>query len=94
MGEEMIPIVAIIATFGVPLVWILTAHQRKMAEIIHRTHQQQGSSQVEAVTQEVRDLRQMVIQQSIALDNLTTEVRKALPAAGSNETLSTRLGKE
>lgn len=34
--EEMIPIVAIVFSLGIPIVAILAHHQRKMAELIHR----------------------------------------------------------
>ncbi|MBX3096518.1 MAG: hypothetical protein KF812_06625 [Fimbriimonadaceae bacterium] len=47
--EEMIPIVAIVFTFGIPIVAILTHHQRKMAELIHG---KQGTND-EAIRQEL-----------------------------------------
>jgi hypothetical protein len=98
ISGDLGPIVACIGTFMVPIVWILTAHQRKMAMIIHGQHQQQQQQaqqapQSDALTSEVRELRQIVYQQSIALDNLADQVRKSngqLP----QETIAARLNQD
>ena len=76
----LIPIVALI----IPIVVVLTKHQLRMAAIIHgRTVDQfdniiaispatENSSQL---SEEVRQLRELMHQQAIALDNLRDEVR-------------------
>ena len=75
----MIPIIALI----IPIVAILSKHQMKMAALIHgrtidhndnvigTTNNQQQSQ----LTEEVRQLRELMHQQAIALDNLRDEVR-------------------
>jgi hypothetical protein len=94
MPEEIIALAGVIAVFSVPLVWVLTTHQRKMAEIIHRTRENQLNANNDTVSQEVRELRQMVFQQAIALDNLTSEIKKTQLQASQSENLSTRLKQE
>lgn len=75
----MIPIVALL----IPIVVILTKHQIKMTALIHgrtidandnivATTSTNGQSQL---TEEVRQLRELMHQQAIALDNLRDEVR-------------------
>ena len=93
-NDTLIAVVGCIATFSVPIVWILTANQRKMAEIIHRTHANQSSANNDALANEVRELKQMVFQQAIAMDNLSSEVRKTGAQSGNQEPLSVRLGQQ
>lgn len=79
MGGEIVPIIAIVCAVGIPLmipiVAILTAHQRKMAEM-YRTgiqgappdqHTLMRVAQLEA---EVGRLRELVHEQTIALDSM------------------------
>lgn len=93
MDDVIIAVVGIVATFGVPLVWILTTHQRKMAELIHNTHQNQLNANNDALASEVRDLKQLVYQQSIALDNLSNEVRRNASPQQTGS-ISSRLGQQ
>ena len=65
MGEEvMLPMMAILVVFGIPIIAILTAHQRKMAEIIHRNHSQQADPMVQqqlaSMQSQIADLRSMM----------------------------------
>ncbi len=88
--DELIPIVAIVATFSVPVIAILVHHQRKMAELIHRQHPQPmvASPEVEMLRREVAELKQLVQQQTIAMDDVRSlAMRGAKPA----EEVSTRL---
>jgi len=69
----MIPIVAIVMIFGIPIAGILTHHQRKMAEMIHNRNQEnnpQMQSEIHQLRQEVSYLREMLNEQQIALDDL------------------------
>lgn len=77
---ELIPIVAIVATFSVPVIAILVHHQRKMAELIHRQHPQPmlPNPETDALRREVGELKQLVQQQTIALDDLRNHVQKSL----------------
>ncbi len=64
-----IPIVALM----IPIVALLTRHQRQMAEIIHkRSPDSPGTEQeIQALRYEVHELKQLVQQQVIAVDALT-----------------------
>jgi hypothetical protein len=64
---EIIPVVAIIATFSIPIIAILTTHQRKMAEILHRGRDQQ---EAERAALEVQNLREVVTQQTFLIEDL------------------------
>ncbi|MEA2554296.1 MAG: hypothetical protein QOJ65_2472 [Fimbriimonadaceae bacterium] len=61
----MIPILAL----TIPIVAILSAHQRKMAEIIHRNNQN-GPAEIDSLRQEIRELRTIIHQQTIAMDDI------------------------
>ena len=62
-----------------PIVWILTKHQQKMATIMR---QDQGQGNSADVQRELAALREIVHQQTIAIDNIS---RRELPSAGSQE---------
>ncbi|MBZ0213870.1 MAG: hypothetical protein K8H99_08740 [Nitrospirae bacterium] len=79
----MIPIVALM----IPIVAILSAHQQKMARIIHETRNSGQDVEVQRLRSEVEQLKQLVHQQTIAIDNLSS-----LPAKQSSQTeLQSRL---
>jgi hypothetical protein len=87
---EMIPIIAIVSTFSVPVIAILVHHQRKMAELIHRQHPASvaPSPEVEMLRREVAELKQLVQQQTIAMDDVRA---LALRSAGSSQEVPSRL---
>lgn len=89
--EEMIPIVAIVATFSVPVIAILVHHQRKMAELIHRQHPQPmlATPEIDALRREVAELKHLVQQQTIALDDVRT---LALRSGSADSGVSSRIG--
>lgn len=63
------PLFAIGIVFSIPLVAILTHHQRKMAEILHRKPDN-GQAMNEGVLQELQRLRQLVNEQSLVIEEL------------------------
>jgi len=75
----LIPICALM----IPIVAILTTHQRRMAELIHGSRQNAiSSTELEMLRREVQELKQIVHQQTIAMDGIN---RRELPAdPGSN----------
>ena len=81
-ADDFGPIIASIGVFMIPIIAILTAHQRKMAMIIHGNRQNilneqnVNHAQNEALSAEVRDLKQLVYQQSIAIDSLSSKLDK------------------
>jgi hypothetical protein len=91
-SELIISLAGMITFFSVPVVAILTSHQRKMAEILHGKQGQQAALNNEVVASEMQQLRQAIHQQTIALDSLTTEIRKGMH--NSNEPMSSRLSEE
>ncbi len=71
--DSAVPIAlgSVIAFFSVPVLWIVTSHQRKVAEIIHRG--QSNASDTNVLAGEMKELRQAVNQQTIAMDTLSSE---------------------
>lgn len=76
----------------IPIVAILTSHQRKMAEIIHGRNAQtppQGvpasNPEIAALRAEVYELKQMVQSQLIAMDSLQSARQATPPPAPSIE---------
>lgn len=74
--ESFIPIVAIVMTFSIPLVAILVNHQRKMAELIHQNHTalMQPTAETEALRRELAEMKQLIHQQTIAMDDLRSQL--------------------
>ena len=67
--------------FSVPIIWILTRHQRQMAEIIHgRRYEEIRQSEMESMRAEIAELR--------------SQLRALGPASetGASEEIKQRLG--
>lgn len=62
----LIPITALM----IPIVAILVSHQQKMARIIHGEGGANTRAQIDALRAEVAQLKEVIHQQTIALDNL------------------------
>ncbi len=73
------PIIIPILIFLIPIIAILTAHQRKMAELIHGKENSQQNPEVAALRHEVYELKQLIHQQAIAIDNLTSQNVRSMP---------------
>ena len=82
--------------FLIPIIAILTSHQRKMAELIHGRKEQQGQQadtlphvhdRLSHMEREMAELKDLVRNQTIALDNLAN----ARPVTGSQSQLTERL---
>lgn len=77
--EDVLPFMIPLVIFMIPIVAILTSHQRKMAELLHGSRQQQlPSPEIDALRREVLELKQIVHQQTIAIDGI-----RQLPPATS-----------
>jgi len=66
--------------FLIPIIAILTNHQRRMAEILHRTQNQpQGNvvGEIQALRYELAQMRDLMHQQSLAIDDL----KRTLPSS-------------
>lgn len=68
----MIPILAILMIFGIPLMGILTKHQQRMAELMHANGNSALDARVDALQRDISELKDLVHQQTIALDRLST----------------------
>ena len=84
---DVLPILIPIIVVMIPIVAILTKHQQRMAEIIHQRRDETTLyPQVEALRGEIRELRTLLHQHTINMDNLLAtratanedEVRKNL----------------
>jgi predicted RNase H-like nuclease (RuvC/YqgF family) len=63
----LVPIIALM----IPIVALLTQHQRKMAELFHSNRGDRAINQeVEDLRQEIQELKALIHEQSIAIDNL------------------------
>mgnify|MGYP007132113178 FL=1 len=78
---EMLPLTIPILIFMIPIIAILTNHQRKMAELMQQrgAFQQQPNPEIAALRQEVTELKYLVQQQIIASDHLSRMVAPAPP---------------
>lgn len=71
-------IIGISLVGSMPIVAIITYHQRKMAEIVHRKSQKDAFSN-EVLAAQVLELQQVVYQQSIAIDDLRSKTLSQPP---------------
>lgn len=81
----MIPLTALM----IPIVAVLTSHQQKMAQILNRNVG--DHTELAALRQEIAELKALVHQQAINLDNLTG-AQRSLIAPPPTTNLSERLG--
>jgi len=65
LSPLMIPILALM----IPIIAILVSHQQKMAQIIHSSRQGVDAHETAALRAELRELKEMVHQQMLALDS-------------------------
>lgn len=72
-GDEIIPLVLGAIFFMIPIVAILTSHQQKMAKIMRQNADTSSNAQIEQMRVEMEALRQLVMQQTIAIDNLSSQ---------------------
>jgi hypothetical protein len=72
----MIPIII----FMIPIVAILTSHQQKMAELMSRNRAPEGTADIDALRREVAELKQLIHQQAIAMDNLVALQTRQMPS--------------
>ena len=72
---EMEGMLALAIPFGLvvvlPTIGILTSHQRKMAEIYANRAMPVADPEIAMLRQEIRELKELVHQQAIALDSST-----------------------
>jgi hypothetical protein len=64
--------------FMIPIIAILTSHQRRMAEIVHGG-KNGNPGDIDALRREIHELKQLVHQQAISIDNLLARQQSATP---------------
>jgi len=69
-GAAIIPIIAILAIFGIPVIRMLLQHQQKMTELMHSNA---GiDPRLNALSADLAALKDLVHQQTIAIDRLSS----------------------
>ena len=83
---ELIPIAAIMMVFGIPIVAILTAHQRKMTKLIHGQNKPamvdlNTQRQLELMQAQIGELRGMIQEHIINNDraSIVSQIPPAMP---------------
>jgi hypothetical protein len=93
-GEDVFPFIfASLLFVVVPMVFMLLKHQQKMTAIIHNNNRQLPQTPVHdpMVINELARLRDVVAQQNIALDNLTTSHQRLEAMLADRSDLRRRL---
>lgn len=68
---ELTGLAAVLLLFGIPIIAILTAHQRKMAQILHENARATGvNPEIQMLREEIRELKGLIHQQAIAIDGM------------------------
>lgn len=76
----LIPIVALL----IPIVAVLTKHQQRMAEIMAQGKVDGPSSEISALRGEVSELKRLLYQQTIVLDNIAGQSGRTVPLVERN----------
>lgn len=97
MNEDVVGILAggigLVILLLIPLVAILTTHQRKMAELLHGKRGQLPNPDVDFLRKEVAEVRELLHQQMIAIDNLT-RTGASMNGHTSDDTVRNRLERQ
>lgn len=96
MLDELIPIVAIFCAIGLPMiagiVSLLLKHQRQMAELIQQGSREETGlhGELEAIRRELSDLKNVVLDHSMSLDNAVERISRRLDEVVSLQNSSPR----
>ena len=94
MDEDILGILAggigLIILLMIPLVAILTTHQRKMAQLLHGKRNDLPNPEVESLRKEMAEVRGLLHQQMIAIDNLA-RANPSLNGHATEDTVRNRL---
>jgi hypothetical protein len=84
---EILPLLIPFVIFLIPIIAILTRHQQKMAEIMRDQHGQASAAEIYALRREVSELKEIVHQQTLALDSVMPSGVKSVEDAPLQERL-------
>ena len=92
--EEVLMILGILAmVMAVPITAILTHHQRKMTAIVNAQRNRSMEPDVASrLSEEISELRQLVAQQAIVVDDLSMMHRRLLERSADDNSVRQRLG--
>ncbi|MBX3096517.1 MAG: hypothetical protein KF812_06620 [Fimbriimonadaceae bacterium] len=71
--DNVLPIISVVLVFGIPIIAILTAHQRKMAELIHQRNSgvdQNLANELLAMRREMSEMRDRLNALTVASDRV------------------------
>lgn len=66
--EVLIPLVAVVLMFGLPIIAVLTAHQRKMAELLHQNHNIAQNPDMAALRMDMQRMNDKINQLTVMMD--------------------------
>ncbi len=90
---ELVAVMIPITIFMIPIIAILTHHQRKMAELMRQQHPQSNPNEIAELRREVYELKQLVSQQAIQMDDFLGNQKKLLAGpTGTPQDLQSRVG--
>jgi len=72
VNEEVLAALSVVILAMIPIVYMLVKHQQAMARIIH----ERKGSEDEALRREVDQIKQLLVQQTLAIDNLAQQQRE------------------
>lgn len=91
--EEIVPVVGMVLIFGLPIIAVLTSHQRKMTELMRGGNQNVDigvQRQLEVMQAQINDLRGM-IQEHIIKTDQTSSLTQTPPPAPMPTSIEQRL---
>ena len=68
--ELLIPLIGVAMIFATPLVLILTKHQQRMAELLHRSAAPALDPRIDTLQRDMAELKDLVHRQTLALDGM------------------------
>ncbi len=90
-GDSIVGLASVILVFAIPLVAILSKHQRSMAELMRQQmpgHNQNNDAlqqEIRMLRAETQDLKDLVRQQMIMMDSQTVAAKNNTLTQGTNE---------
>ncbi len=90
-GDEMMGLFLGALFLVTPIIFILTKHQQKMAELLHRRNEN-SDPQVQALSAQVERLTHALHAQTLAVDELSQKLNALPPAPAQEESPRSYLG--
>jgi len=88
-GQELAPVIVSVMMFMIPIVYILVKHQQKMAIIMRTQAPQLANPDTDLVRRELAELKGLMHQQAIAIDDLSRKVEASTELSQRLEKVTT-----